>query len=113
LNLSNELDNFFNLWYKEFVETLKWDKVEYDFRKFNILIEIEGDFLMGIKELIKKDIDNLRVDELIIISEQIKLLKKTKPSCIRAISLEEIRQMTKTSKSTWSEDVIKDRQERG
>lgn len=68
---------------------------------------------MGIKELIKKDIDNLRVDELIIISEQIKLLKKTKHSPIRASSLEEIRQMTKTSKSNWSEDVIKERQERG
>ena len=77
------------------------------------MIKTKGDFFMGIKELIKKDIENLRVDELIIISEQIKLLKKTKPSYIRAISLEEIRQMTKTSKSTWSEDVIKERRERG
>jgi len=68
---------------------------------------------MGLKELIKKDIDNLRIDELIILSEQIRLLKRTKPSPVKTRSLEEIRRMTATSKSIWSEDVIKERQERG
>lgn len=38
---------------------------------------------MGLKELIKKDIDDLRVDELLIISEQIKLLKKEKPLMVK------------------------------
>jgi len=68
---------------------------------------------MGLKELIKKDIDNLRIDELIIVSEQIRLLKRTKPSPVKTRSLEEVRQMTETSKSVWSDDVIKERQERG
>lgn len=67
---------------------------------------------MGLKEMVKKDIDNLKVDELLIISEQIKLLKKTKVSHREALSLEEIRQMTSTSKSNWAEDVIHERQER-
>ena len=67
---------------------------------------------MGLKELIKKDIDNLRIDELIIVSEQIRLLKRTKPSPVKTRSLEEVRQMTETSKSVWSDDVIKERQER-
>ncbi len=68
---------------------------------------------MGLKELIKKDIDNLRADELLIVAEQIKLLKKSKPSHCVARSLDEIRQMTATSKSNWAEDVIKEREERG
>lgn len=68
---------------------------------------------MGLKELIKKDIDDLRVDELLIISEQIKLLKRRKTSHGKALSLEEIRKMTATSKSIWADDVIKERQERG
>jgi hypothetical protein len=68
---------------------------------------------VGLKELIKKDIDNLRADELVIISEQIKLLKKSKAHDVKAYPLEEIRKMTATSKSNWSDDVIKERQTRG
>lgn len=67
---------------------------------------------MGLKEMVKKDIDDLKADELLIISEQIKLLKKTKISHKKVLSLEEIRQMTSTSKSNWAEDVIRERQER-
>ena len=68
---------------------------------------------MGLKELIKKDIDNLRADELVIISEQIKLLKKSKAPGVKAYPLEEIRRMTATPKSNWSDDVVKERQTRG
>jgi len=55
----------------------------------------------------------LKTDELAIISEQIRLLKKRKPSHFSACSLEEIRRMTSTSKSNWSEEVIRERQELG
>ncbi len=68
---------------------------------------------MGLKELIKKDIDKLRADELVIISEQIRLLKRAEPFQIKPRPLKEIRKMTAASKSNWAEDVIKDRQERG
>lgn len=68
---------------------------------------------MGLKEIIKKDIDNLKADELVIISEQIRLLKKGKTHHIKARPLEEVRKMTATSKSNWADDVIKERQERG
>jgi len=68
---------------------------------------------MGLKELVKRDIDDLRADELVIISEQIRLFKRVRPSHVVARPLEEIRQMTATSKSNWSDDVIRERQERG
>lgn len=68
---------------------------------------------MGLKEIIKKDIDNLKADELVIISEQIRLLKKARPPYIKARPLEEVRRMTATSKSNWAEDIIRERQERG
>jgi len=68
---------------------------------------------MGLKEVIKRDIDSLRADELLIIAEQIRRLKKSKPSHGMGRSIEEIRKMTETSKSNWAEDVIKERQERG
>ena len=46
---------------------------------------------MGLKELIKKDIDKLRADELVIISEQIRLLKRAEPFQIKPRPLKEIR----------------------
>ncbi len=68
---------------------------------------------MGLKELIKKDIDSLRADELVIIAEQIKHMKKTKIAHAEVLPLEEIRRLTSTSKSNWAEDIIRERQERG
>lgn len=67
---------------------------------------------MGLKELIKKDIDDLKVDELLIISEQIKLLKRRKVSPGKVLPIEEILKMTSASKSNWAEDVIEERKER-
>lgn len=67
---------------------------------------------MGLKETIKKDIDNLRADELVIIAEQIKHMKKTKIVHTKVLPLEEIMQLTSTSKTSWAEEVAKERQER-
>jgi len=68
---------------------------------------------MGLKEMLKKDIDDLRADELVVLSEQIRLLKRAKAPQGQALSLEEIQKLTASSKTTWSEDVIRERQERG
>ncbi len=76
----------------------------------------QGEFMrnnMGLRELIKKDLDDLRTDELVIISEQIRLLKRLKPVPTPARPIEEIRKMTAASKSNWAEDIIRERQERG
>lgn len=68
---------------------------------------------MGLKEMVKKDIDELRADELVVLSEQIRLLKRTSALQAKALPLEEIQKLTASSKSTWSEDIIRERQERG
>lgn len=68
---------------------------------------------MGIRERVKKDIDELRADELVVLSEQIRLLKRERAPHRNALPLEEIQKLTASSKSTWSEDIISERQERG
>jgi hypothetical protein len=68
---------------------------------------------MGLKEMLKKDIDELGLDDLVVLSEQVRLLKRTKVPRGKALPLEEIRKLTATSKSTWSEEIIQSRQERG
>lgn len=68
---------------------------------------------MGLKELVKKEIDDLGTDELVIISEQIRLFKRLRPLPAPAPSIDEIRKLTSTSKSSWAEEVIRERQERG
>jgi hypothetical protein len=68
---------------------------------------------MGLKEMVKKDIDELRADELVVLSEQIRLLKRASALQEKALPLEEIQKLTASSKSTWSEDIIRERQELG
>ena len=68
---------------------------------------------MGLKEMVKRDIDELRADELVVLSEQIRLLKRAKAPQGTALPVEAIQKLTASSKSTWSEDVIHERQERG
>jgi len=68
---------------------------------------------MGLKEMVKKDIDELRADELVVLSEHIRLLKRASALKGKALPLEEIQKLTASSKSTWSEDIIRERQERG
>ena len=67
---------------------------------------------MGLREMVKKDIDGLQADELVVLTEQIRLLKRAKASQAKALSVEEIQKLTASSKSTWSEDIIRERQER-
>jgi hypothetical protein len=55
----------------------------------------------------------MAIDDLFIISEQIKLLKKKKLARSKAYSLNEIHSMTAASKSNWSEDVVREREDRG
>ena len=68
---------------------------------------------MVLKEMLKKDIDELRADELVVLAEQIRLLKRARAPQGEALPLEEIQKLTAASKSIWSEDVIRERQERG
>ncbi len=68
---------------------------------------------MGLKERVKKDIDELRADELVVISEQIRLLKRAKTPHGKALPVEEVRRMTASSKSNWAEEVVSERRERG
>ena len=68
---------------------------------------------MGLKEMVKKDIDELRADELVVLSEQIRLLKRARSLQGKVLPLEEIQKLTASSKSTWSDDIIRERQERG
>jgi hypothetical protein len=69
--------------------------------------------MMGLKEMLKKSIDELRADELVVLSEQMRLLRRARNTKGRTLPLEEIQKMTASSKSTWSEDVVRERQERG
>lgn len=68
---------------------------------------------MGLKEAVKKDIDEMQPDELVVISEQIRLLKRAKAQERKAYPIEDVRKMTASSTSTWSDDVISERLERG
>jgi hypothetical protein len=68
---------------------------------------------MGLKEMVKKDIDELRADELVVLSEQIRLLKRARSLQGKVLPLEEIQKLTASSKSTWSDDIVRERQERG
>ena len=53
------------------------------------------------------------IDDVLLLYEQIKLLRKRKSYTESKYTLEEILELTSTSTSNWSEDVIKERQERG
>jgi len=68
---------------------------------------------MGLKEKVIKDIDDLGTDELVVLSEQIRLLKRTKGPLRKALPVEEILKLTAASKSIWSEDIALERSERG
>lgn len=68
---------------------------------------------MGLKEIVIKDLDYLGTDELVTLSEQIRLLKRAKTPSGKALPVEEIRKLTTSSKSTWSKDIAHERWERG
>jgi hypothetical protein len=74
-----------------------------------------GDRIVQIKERIYKEIDKLPVDQLTLLYEQINTMKKTGPLKYKTKSqytLKEVHEKVSTSKGLWSENVIKDREDR-
>jgi hypothetical protein len=71
---------------------------------------------MGVKEKIHIEIDNMARNELALLYEQIKLIKKMKKLGVKKdrdpITIEELRKRTSSSKGSWAEDVIKNREDR-
>lgn len=68
---------------------------------------------MKLKEVMKEEIDNMDIDDLLFLYEQIRLLKRSRLSIKSKYTLEEILEKTSTSKSNWAEEVAKERLERG
>ena len=70
---------------------------------------------MSVKEKIHIEIDNMARNELALLYEQIKLIKKMKKLGGKnrdPITIEELRNKTSSSKDSWTEDVIKNREDR-
>jgi CRISPR/Cas system-associated endoribonuclease Cas2 len=70
---------------------------------------------MGLKEKINIEIDNMARNELALLYEQIKIIKKIKKLGEKErdpITIEELRKRTSSSKDSWAEDVIKSREDR-
>jgi hypothetical protein len=70
---------------------------------------------MKLKENIYQSIKKMNNDELVLLYEQIKLLEQLRSFSISqeaSIPLEQIHEMTGSSKSNWANSVIEDRMER-
>jgi hypothetical protein len=70
---------------------------------------------MKLKEKIQNSINSMSNDELKLLYEQIKLLESMKSLSgkkARSIPIEEIHKMTNSSKSSWSDSIIEERQDR-
>ena len=70
---------------------------------------------MNVKERIYGEIDRMPQNELALLYEQIKLIKriKTMSKPVKSpLSIEELHRYTSSSKTSWAEDVIKDREDR-
>jgi hypothetical protein len=70
---------------------------------------------MSVKEKIHNEIDNMAITELALLYEQINLIKKMKKSREKErqpISIEELRKRTSSSKGSWADDVINNREDR-
>lgn len=68
---------------------------------------------MKLRETMKKEIEEMDINELLFLFEQMKLLKRAKSYPESKYTVEKVMELTATSKSNWSDDVIKERQERG
>jgi hypothetical protein len=64
---------------------------------------------MKLKEDMKKEIEEMDVDELLFLYEQIRLFRKGKKYPESKYTLEEIIERTSTSKLNWSDDVSNER----
>lgn len=70
---------------------------------------------MKIKDKINQAIDTMENDELLLIYEQIQLIRhiKQKGDTVKSkVTIEDILQMTSTSKGSWSDTVNEERMER-
>ena len=70
---------------------------------------------MKIKEDINSSLNKMTPNQLMSIYEHIKLLENIQsesPTVTSAKSIEEVLEMTKSSKSCWSDSVIEDREDR-
>jgi hypothetical protein len=70
---------------------------------------------MSVKEKIFDEVENMGQRELSLIYDQIQLLKKRqakKKRLKRVVSIEELHRHTASSKSSWSEAIIQDREDR-
>jgi hypothetical protein len=70
---------------------------------------------MGVKEKIHIEVDNMPLNELALLYEQIRLIKKIKKLEEQnrdPVTIEELRARTSSSKGSWAEDVIKNREDR-
>jgi len=70
---------------------------------------------MGVKEKIYIEIDKMARHELALLYEQIELIKKIKKMGEEnrdPITIEELQKRTSSTKDSWAEDVIKNREDR-
>jgi len=71
---------------------------------------------MKIREKIYEEIKNMSLGELSLLYDQIKLMvkirQKPKKRLSSRYSIEEIQEMTMSSKSSWAEEVYLEREER-
>ena len=70
---------------------------------------------MNVKERIYGEIEGMPQNELSLLYEQVKLIKKIKTMSKPVdlpITIEELHRYTSSSKTSWAEDVIKHREDR-
>ncbi len=70
---------------------------------------------MTVKEKIHGEIDEMAQNELALLYEQIKLIKKVRglnKEPKSSVTIEELHKYTSSSKSSWAEDVIHNREDR-
>lgn len=70
---------------------------------------------MNVKEKIYGEIDSMPQNELALLYEQIRLLKKIKTisKAVKSpITIEELHRYTSSSTTSWADDVIKHREDR-
>ncbi len=70
---------------------------------------------MSVKEKIYFEIDNLAQRELVLLYEQIKLMKRVKTlnrTDETSLTIEELHRHTSSSKTSWADDVSSSREDR-
>ena len=71
---------------------------------------------MTLKERLHHSIDRLSIDELLVVYDHISLLEQVKQQerpIESSVPIEDILELTQSSKSCWSESIRREREERG